>query len=60
MLYASAHNALAQANQIGKWTTLSYGMDQINPIHVQLLHNGKILIVAGSENVLEENSVSKI
>ncbi len=60
VLYAPAHNARAQANQIGQWKTLSYGMDQINPIHVQLLHNGKVLIVAGSENVPDENSLSKI
>jgi Domain of unknown function (DUF1929)/PKD domain len=55
-----AQSAWAQANQTGGWTTLSYGMDQINPIHLQLLHNGKVLIVAGSENVADENSVSKI
>jgi hypothetical protein len=35
-------------------------MDKINPIHVQLLHNGKVLIVAGSGNVPDENSLSKI
>jgi hypothetical protein len=60
VLYTSAHNALAQANQVGKWTTLSYGMDQINPIHLVLLHNGKVLIVAGSENVPDEHNVTKI
>jgi hypothetical protein len=62
LLYAPAQNgrAQAQANQIGTWTTLSYGMDKINPIHVVPLHNGKVLIVAGSENVPDEHNVTKI
>ncbi len=33
----------------GSWSTLPYPMP-INPIHVGLLHTGKVLIVAGSEN----------
>jgi hypothetical protein len=33
----------------GQWVTLPYTMP-INPIHVGLLHTGKVLIVAGSEN----------
>src|ERR1041385_2367486 len=33
----------------GQWTTLPYGMP-INPIHCSVLHTGKVLIVAGSEN----------
>jgi hypothetical protein len=33
----------------GKWQTQSY-QAPINPIHVALMHNGKILIVAGSGN----------
>jgi hypothetical protein len=33
----------------GRWDTLPYLMP-INPIRVALLHNGKVLIVAGSEN----------
>ena len=33
----------------GQWSTLPYGTP-INPIHVALLYNGKILIVAGSGN----------
>jgi hypothetical protein len=51
VLYTPAPNALAQANQVGRWDEITtYGMDKINPIHVQLLHNGKVLIVAGSEH----------
>src|SRR5215831_11676192 len=33
----------------GKWTTAPYTMP-INPVHVALLSNGKILVVAGSGN----------
>src|SRR5215471_16269020 len=33
----------------GTWQTLSYLMP-INPIHVTLMHDGQILVVAGSEN----------
>ena len=39
----------AQANVQGQWSTLSGSMP-INPIHTALLHNGKILVVAGSGN----------
>ena len=52
LLYAlqgSVPRAIAQANVTGRWDTLPYLMP-INPIHVGLLHNGKVLIVAGSEN----------
>src|SRR5689334_17234083 len=41
--------AAEQPQVTGKWTTLPYTMP-INPIHVGLLHTGKVLIVAGSEN----------
>ncbi len=41
--------AMAQANVHGQWSTLNYSMT-INPIHVALLHNGKILAVTGSGN----------
>jgi len=34
----------------GQWQTLPYTMP-INPVHVALLHNGKVLIVSGSGNV---------
>ena len=40
---------MGQAQTVGTWSTLSYSMP-INPIHVALLHNGKILVVAGSGN----------
>ena len=40
---------LGQAQTIGKWSILSYTMP-INPIHVALLNNGKLLVVAGSGN----------
>jgi len=39
----------------GQWTTLSYQMP-INPISASLLHTGKVLIVAGSENDAHNNS----
>jgi len=41
--------ALGQATIQGQWSTLSYSMP-INPIHVALLSNGKVLVVAGSGN----------
>ena len=40
----------AQANVKGQWSTLPYTMP-INPIHVALLNNGKVVVVAGSGNV---------
>jgi hypothetical protein len=46
---ASQMPAAEQPQVTGKWTTLPYTMP-INPIHVGLLHTGKVLIVAGSEN----------
>jgi hypothetical protein len=39
----------------GTWRTLPYLMP-INPISATLLHNGKVLIVAGSENDSNNNS----
>src|ERR1700690_1333644 len=41
--------AAGQANVTGQWSTASYTMP-INPVHVTLLHNGKLLVVAGSGN----------
>jgi hypothetical protein len=46
----SAHLSRAQANQQGKWQTLSVQMP-INPVHAALLHTGKVLIVSGSGNL---------
>src|SRR2546425_2306486 len=40
----------AQAGLQGQWTTLSYLMP-INPIHLALLNNGKVLVVSGSGNL---------
>jgi len=42
--------AAAQADQYGQWTTLPNAMP-INPVHVAMLHNGKVLVVSGSGNV---------
>lgn len=39
----------------GEWVTLPYQMP-INPISATLLHTGKVLIVAGSENDARNNS----
>ena len=49
VLGAVSEKALAQAQVTGQWVTLTYPMP-INPIHMGLLHTGKVLIVAGSEN----------
>jgi hypothetical protein len=40
---------MGQANVQGQWSTLPYLMP-INPIHVALMSNGKVLVVAGSGN----------
>jgi hypothetical protein len=37
----------------GRWTTLPYTMP-VNPVHLALMNNGKVLIVAGSGNVAAE------
>ena len=49
VLAASVPSAVAQADVKGQWSTLNYSMT-INPIHVALMNNGKILVVAGSGN----------
>ncbi len=41
--------ATAQTSTQGQWTTLSPLMP-INPVHVALMNNGKVLIVSGSGN----------
>jgi VCBS repeat-containing protein len=46
----SPYLSLAQLNKQGRWQTLSPQMP-INPVHVALLHNGKVLIVSGSGNL---------
>jgi hypothetical protein len=42
--------ATAQTMGQGRWTTLPYLMP-INPVHVALMNNGKVLIVSGSGNL---------
>src|SRR5947209_3357317 len=39
----------AQPHQNGKWVTLPFMMP-INPVHVALMHNGKVLVISGSGN----------
>src|SRR5437667_6279473 len=41
--------AMAQANIQGRWRTLTPLMP-INPVHVALLHTGKVVVIAGSGN----------
>jgi hypothetical protein len=45
----AAPGAMAQANIRGKWGTLPYVMP-INPVHVAMMHNGKVLVISGSGN----------
>src|SRR5262249_47379635 len=42
-------SAQAQVSQQGQWTTLTT-QSPINPIHIALMHNGKVLVVAGTGN----------
>jgi hypothetical protein len=42
-------SATAQANIQGRWRTLTPPMP-INPVHVALLHTGKVVVIAGSGN----------
>jgi hypothetical protein len=62
-LGAASQKALAQAQVTGQWMTLPYLMP-INPIRVALLHTGKVLVVAGSENDpnkhLQKSSVAAV
>ena len=55
LLSLSSQLLWAQASLQGRWATLPYTMP-INPIHMALLHNGKVLIVAGSGNVAAETN----
>jgi hypothetical protein len=49
LLLPCAGGVYGQANVTGQWQTVPTTMP-INPIHVSLMHNGKILVVAGSGN----------
>jgi len=46
------------AADIGQWQTLPYLMT-INPIHVGVMHTGRVLIVSGSENDPNEHNASE-
>lgn len=46
----------AQAGVQGQWRTLLPPLMPINPVHLALLNNGKVLIVAGSGNVATETN----
>lgn len=48
-------SALAQAAVQGQWSTLPYLMP-INPVHLALMNNGKVLVVAGSGNLPSNTS----
>jgi len=45
----------AQAGTQGQWTTLGTLMP-INPVHVTLMHTGRVLVVSGSGNVATETN----
>ena len=45
----------AQAGTVGQWNELTNQVP-INPVHVALMNNGKVLIVAGSGNVATETN----
>src|ERR1700676_3547688 len=47
------YRAAAQVQTAGQWQTLPNTMP-INPVHIALMHNGKVLIVSGSGNVATE------
>lgn len=49
MLGLLPSSAGAQANVQGQWQTL-VTLAPINPVHMALMHNGKILVVSGSGN----------
>ena len=57
LLSMPAPRAQSQAGTLGRWTTLSYSMP-INPVHMALLKNGKVLIVSGSGNNASQSSYS--
>ena len=49
VLAMSSSGAMAPVNLQGQWSTLPYVMP-INPVHVALMYNGKVLVVSGSGN----------
>lgn len=52
---SSMPSVRAQAGAVGQWTTVTNPMP-INPVHMALLNNGKVLIVSGSGNVAAETN----
>jgi hypothetical protein len=54
----SSQMVIAQSQVTGQWETLPYLMP-INPIRISLMHTGKIVVVAGSEND-PDNKTSKV
>ncbi|MGB8522602.1 MAG: malectin domain-containing carbohydrate-binding protein [Candidatus Acidiferrales bacterium] len=55
LLFPGAAGVYGQENVEGQWETVPTLMP-INPVHVSLLHNGKILIVSGSGNYPPDTS----
>jgi Galactose oxidase-like, Early set domain/IPT/TIG domain len=49
VLALAVSGAMAQVNVQGQWSTLPYLMP-INPVHVALMYNGRVLVVSGSGN----------
>ena len=54
-LAGMAPGARAQANVTGTWQTLTTTMP-INPVHIALMHTGKVLVVSGSGNYPPDTS----
>src|SRR3954463_65096 len=50
-----ARSPRAQSPAVGLWTTLPDQMP-INPVHLALMNNGNVLVVAGSGNVAAETN----
>jgi hypothetical protein len=55
ILSVSTPRAQSQAAASGQWNTLPTPMP-INPVHLALLRNGKVLVVSGSGNVAAETN----
>src|SRR5215469_10000334 len=47
--------AMGQRAATGQWTTLPFLMP-VNPVHMALMHNGRVLIVSGSGNLPSNTS----
>src|SRR5215469_3617918 len=47
--------AMGQRASKGQWTTLPFLMP-VNPVHMALMHNGRVLIVSGSGNLPSNTS----